>query len=155
MRNLAFVTSVALVLVVSGCATGADRTTSGALRAAPQPAIAPTTSTPRLASGPARASRGTAAIGDFVRAREQQLQFCYSEARTEQPDLTGSATISITLAEDGAVRDASILRSAWSGKRGGARDVETCVLSRVRAWRFPAGGPDDPNVHSFAVIFSR
>lgn len=153
MRNLAFVTSIALVLVGSGCATGADRTAS--LRAAPQPALTPGTSAPRLASGPARASRGTAAIGDFVRAREQQLQFCYSEARTEQPDLTGSATISITLAEDGAVRDASILRSAWSGKRGGARDVESCVLSRVRAWRFPAGSPNDPNVHSFALIFSR
>ena len=157
MRKLAIVTSVALVLVGSGCFTAERTSTTGALRAAPQPAIAPAAE-PRAgiaSSGSSRASRGTAQIGDFVRAREQQLQFCYSEARVEQPDLSGSATVSITLAEDGAVQDARIVRSAWSGKKNAARGVESCMLARVRAWRFPAGDPRDPNVHSFAVIFSR
>ncbi len=155
MRKLAIVMSVTVLLVGSGCATGAERT-NGALRA-PQPMAAPvSTPLPRVVASASsnRASRGSAQVGDFVRAREQQLQFCYREARIAQPDLTGSATISVTLAEDGAVRDASIVRSGWSSKSKSAREVESCVLDRVRAWRFPAGRSDDQHTHSFAVIFS-
>lgn len=106
-------------------------------------------------SGPTptgRSSRGSPRFGDFVRARQPQLQFCYSEARRKHPKLAGSATVAVTLADDGAVANADIVRRSWSEK--GGKDVEKCMLAKLRAWHFPPVDPDEPHTHSFAVIFS-
>jgi hypothetical protein len=99
-------------------------------------------------------SSGAAAVGDFVRTRNPQLQFCYEETRKSNPELAGSATIGVLLAPDGSVTRADVLRRSWEGR--GAEQVESCVLSKVRHWKFPAsedGGPK--RVHSFSVIFTR
>ena len=99
-------------------------------------------------------SLGSPAFGNFVRSREPQLQFCYADTRAENPNLAGSATVAVTLAADGNVLDAGIIRRSWSGK--GADVVESCVLARVKSWRFPANQLDDKaQVLSFAVVFTR
>ena len=158
MRKLTIVTSVALTLLVTACVTGREHASTPVALRGPKPMRTSTTAPTGAAVSPAvlsnRPSRGSAAVGNFVRAREQQLQFCYREARVEHPQLSGSATIAITLADDGSVREAGIVRSAWAGKAKASRQVESCVLARVRSWQFPAGRPDDEHVHSFAVIFS-
>ena len=99
-------------------------------------------------------SSGAAAIGDFVRTRNPQLQFCYEETRRSSPDLAGSATIGVLLAPDGSVTRADVLRRSWEGK--GAEQVESCVLAKVRHWKFPASEDGVPKrAHSFSVIFTR
>jgi hypothetical protein len=99
-------------------------------------------------------SLGSPAFGNFVRSREPQLQFCYADTRADNPNLAGSATVAVTLAADGNVLDAGIVRRSWSGK--GADVVESCVLARVKSWRFPANQLDDKaQVLSFAVVFTR
>ena len=102
-------------------------------------------------------SLGSPAFGNFVRSREPQLQFCYAETRATSPGLAGSATVAVTLDAEGRVLNAGIVRHSWAGGNGDA--VEQCVLARVRAWRFPAGDPEDgedaKRAHSFAVIFTR
>ncbi len=99
-------------------------------------------------------SSGAAAIGDFVRTRNPQLQFCYEETRRSSPDLAGSATIGVLLAPDGTVTRADVLRRSWEGK--GAEQVESCVLGKVRRWKFPASEEGAAKrVHSFSVIFTR
>jgi hypothetical protein len=113
---------------------------------------------PGAVRGPARSSadgssRGSPAFGTFVRAHEPQLQFCYREARVKSPTLTGSATVTVALERDGRVRTADVVRRSWSGR--GSDVVESCMLERVRGWRFPPLGEKDEHVHSFAVIFSR
>jgi hypothetical protein len=140
MRKLATVARVALALVGGACATGAKRSPDvdgGAHYAA---------------RSTGRSSSGSAQFGNFVRARQPQLQFCYTEARRKHPKLAGSATVAVTLGDDGAVANAGIVRRSWSGK--GGKDVEHCMIAKVRAWRFPPVEPDDPHVNSFAVIFS-
>jgi len=105
-------------------------------------------------AAPEQTNWGSPAFGNFVRSREPQLQFCYEDARAASPTLAGSATVAVTLAPDGNVLDAGIVRRSWSGK--GSDEVERCVLARVRGWKFPPGDPDDDRkVHSFAVIFTR
>jgi len=88
-----------------------------------------------------------------VRARSPQLQFCYEDTRAASPALAGSATVAVTLGSDGSVLKADIVRRSWSGQ--GSEVVETCVLSRVRGWRFPATNAEELVTHSFAVIFTR
>ena len=141
MRTLTTVLCTALALAGGACAT-------------PQP-------TPVKASefGPALStatapSQGSPAFGNFVRSREPQLQFCYADTRAQNPNLAGSATVAVTLAADGNVIDAGIIRRTWSGK--GAENVESCLLARVKSWKFPANQLDDAQqVLSFAVVFTR
>ena len=140
MRKLGTVACVALALVGGACATGAKRSPDfdgGAHYGA---------------RSTGRSSSGSAQFGNFVRARQPQLQFCFNEARRKHPKLAGSATVAVTLGDDGAVANAGIVRRSWSGK--GGKDVEHCMIAKVRAWHFPPVEPDDPHVNSFAVIFS-
>ena len=153
MRKPATMLFVALAL--GGCSVRASRpamsTATSATLAAPAPSYA---ATDNLASAraPDAASHGSQAFGRFVRSREPQLQFCYREALSASPDLAGSATIAVLLSDEGLVKDAGIVRRAWSGK--GSEVVERCVLTTVRAWGFPPVDPKDPHVHSFSVIFT-
>ncbi len=140
MRTLTSLVCTALAVVAAGCA--ASR---------PKPAV---TDTPSGRDSTSAASFGSPAFGNFVRTRGPQLQFCYEDTRAKSPQLAGSATVAVTLAPDGNVLDAGIVRRSWSGK--GSDAVESCVLSRVRSWKFPPNELDDAKqVLSFAVVFTR
>ena len=139
MRTLGALICTALALLSSGCATRPDSlqlaTSGGTAAAMPKP------------------SNGSPAFGNFVRSRTAQLQFCYEDTRAASPALAGSATVAVTLGAEGNVLNADIIRRSWSGK--GADVVESCMLSRVRQWRFPATNATEALTHSFAVIFTR
>ena len=142
MRTFTTLMCSALVLAAGACA---------ARRPAP---VKSSEFGPPLSTATAAPSLGSPAFGNFVRSREPQLQFCYADTRAANPNLAGSATVAVTLAADGNVLDAGIVRRSWSGK--GAEVVESCLLARVRSWRFPANQLDDANqVLSFAVVFTR
>ena len=111
-------------------------------------AAAPTITVP----GTGRGSRGGAAFGDFVRSREPQLQFCYQEARAKSRSLAGSATVAVAFTQTGDVKEVMITRRAWSG--GSGADVESCVVARVRAWKFPPSD-EKPRTQSFSLIFTQ
>ena len=143
MRRLATIGCTALALISGACVS-------------PQPAkIAPVAASAASPSkaGTAAPSNASPAFGNFVRARSPQLQFCYEDTRASSPYLAGSATIAVTLGPAGNVLNADIIRRTWSGK--GSEVVESCVLNRVRGWRFPAIDTDEVLTHSFAVIFTR
>ncbi len=142
MRRLATLSCTALALLSAGCVT-------------PPPATVATSGIPaRVSSASIPApSYGTPAFGNFVRTRSPQLQFCYEDTRAASPSLAGSATVAVTLGPDGNVLNADIIRRSWAGK--GSEVVEACLLSRVRAWKFPASNAEEMVTHSFAVIFTR
>lgn len=142
MRRLATLACSTLALLSAGCVT-------------PPPAKLATTSVSARpsADGIPAPSYGTPAFGNFVRTRSPQLQFCYEHTRATNPSLAGSATVAVTLGPEGNVLNADIIRRSWSGK--GSEAVETCLLSRVRAWNFPASNSTEIITHSFAVIFTR
>ena len=142
MRTITTLTCIAVALASASCAT--------------RPAKAPVKSSefgPPVSTASAP-SLGSPAFGNFVRSREPQLQFCYADTRAASPDLAGSATVAVTLAADGNVLDAGIIRRSWFGK--GSDVVESCLLARVRSWRFPPNQLDEATqVLSFAVVFTR
>ena len=144
---------VALTLAASACSVGRSPARPSTVAAA---SLAPEAPLSYGAFEPA--SGGSVAFGTFVRGREPQLQFCYGETRATSPALAGSATVAVTLDAAGRVLESAIVRRSWSGGKGGDA-VEQCVLSKVRAWKFPAADPEDPpderRSHSFAVIFTR
>ena len=151
MRRLAITMSTTLGLALAACHHGPAVATQTALY---DVVPAPAASAPARPSGGGGNSSGAMAVGDFVRSRSPQLQFCYEETRAKTPNLAGSATVAVQLAADGGVSDAAIVRKTWSGK--GADVLESCVMSRVKSWKFPASEDgNDKRVHSFSVIFTR
>jgi hypothetical protein len=97
--------------------------------------------------------RNVSDLGDYVRGRNSQLQFCYSEYGLKvNPSLAGSVAVAVTLTSDGAVTGVDITKRTWSGP--GAAEAESCIKQRISGWRFPSsehGG----GTYSFSFSFSR
>lgn len=156
MSKLSTIARTTAMLAVCACASsGASRTPSAATLAlydmnAYRPSSdAPATSTPRRSDG---SSSALTPMGDFVRSRNPQLQFCYEETRAKNPKLAGSVTIGVLLAADGSVTRADVLRRSWEGS--GADNVEACVLAKVKTWTFPTDG-STARPYSFSTVFTR
>ena len=146
MRSTPFAILIALAFA-SGCAreSGSSR---ASLSAAPVAASAPA---PIVWPSSLRGSRASPAVGAFVRERQAQLQHCYAEERLTNASFAGKATIAVRLDDDGRVLGATILDRSWQGD---GKQVESCLLERVRRWRFPEVSPSAEHTHSFAVVFS-
>jgi len=97
--------------------------------------------------------RNVSDLGDYVRGRNTQLQFCYSEYGLKvNPSLAGSVSVAVTLTSDGAVTGVEITKRTWSGP--GAAEAESCIKQRISGWKFPSserGG----GTYSFSFSFSR
>ena len=111
-------------------------------------------SAPRVVDAPALGdSRDMGDLGAYVRSRNRELQFCYEEHGLKvNPNLGGTIHVSIGIAGSGRVSSASVNRRTWSG--AGASAVESCVLGKIRAWRFPSSSAGD-GVYSFPFNFTR
>jgi hypothetical protein len=157
MSRLSTLARVSSALLVSGCIMHPATTTapSAATLAlydvnAVHAAAAATPAAPRSANG---SSSGVNPIGDFVRTRNAQLQFCYEESRAANPALAGSVTIGVLLAPDGGVTRADVLRRSWEGQV--AATVESCALAKVRNWKFPPSDAGVTRPYSFSAVFTR
>lgn len=97
--------------------------------------------------------RNVSDLGDYVRGRNSQLQFCYTEYGLKvNPSLAGSVSVAVTLTSDGAVTGVEITKRTWSGP--GSAESESCIKQRISGWKFPSsehGG----GTYSFSFSFSR
>jgi hypothetical protein len=102
------------------------------------------------ASGP---GRNVAELGNYVRGRQSQLQFCYQEFGLKvNPQLAGTVGVAVTLTGAGKVTGVDITRRTWSGP--GSAEAERCIRERVAGWSFP---PSDQGggTYSFSFVFSK
>ena len=156
MIRLSTIARTTAALALCACASGtASRTPSAATLALYDVnAYRPTSGAeaPSAARGGGGTSSALTPMGDFVRSRNPQLQFCYEETRAKNPKLAGSATIGVLLAPDGSVTRADVLSRSWKG--GGADEVEECVLAKVKTWKFPTDG-STARPYSFSAVFTR
>lgn len=114
------------------------------VRVAPPSVVAPP-----VGGGP---GRDVGELGSLVRSRESQLRFCYQEYGLKtNPGLAGSITVNITLASSGSVTGVDVGRRTWSG--AGASETESCIRSRIRAWRFPTSASGE-GTYAFSFNFT-
>ena len=97
--------------------------------------------------------RNVADLGDYVRGRNSQLQFCYSEYGLKvNPQLAGSVAVAVTLTSEGSVTGVDITKHTWSGP--GAAEAESCIKQRISGWKFP-NSEHGGGTYSFSFSFSR
>jgi TonB family protein len=72
-------------------------------------------------------------IRRIVRRHLNEVRYCYEQALPRHPTLSGRAVVQFTIAKDGQVL-ASVLQSSTLG----VASVESCVVSAVKRWAFPA-----------------
>jgi hypothetical protein len=67
-----------------------------------------------------------------------EIQRCYeTEGLRVNPGLGGIVEVEVTVTPSGHVEDAEVSASALSG--AGQREVESCITTSVRNWRFEKG----------------
>jgi hypothetical protein len=97
--------------------------------------------------------RNVSDLGNYVRSRQSQLQFCYQEYGLKtNPSLAGTVSVAVTLTGGGDVTGADITRRTWSG--AGASAAESCIHERIMGWKFPAS-QQGGGTYSFSFVFSK
>jgi TonB family protein len=101
---------------------------------------------PVAGGGDATAEGRTAgALMAVVQRHAAAVRFCYNRLLTRRPGASGQLVVRLTVDQDGAVSEASLVRSSFSDP-----ELEGCVMGQVREWRFPAS----PEAHfTFDVPF--
>ena len=88
----------------------------------------------------------------MARSRDAELQFCYLEGVKKHPGLAGRLTVHVRIAGNGRVTEVAVESRSWD--RGKAKDVESCVLSRIARWQFDESG-EKTAVYPLILLFSR
>ena len=88
---------------------------------------------PVAGGGDAAAEGRTAgALMGVVQRHAAAVRFCYNRLLTKKPGASGQIVIRLTVAADGGVSEASVVRSTL-----GDAELDGCVLGQAREWRFP------------------
>ncbi len=82
-------------------------------------------------SGARYALRSSEEISAMINDHNQAIEYCYKRALKLSPGLEGSVVVEFVIGHTGRTGQARILQSSLADK-----SVETCILSRIRGWRF-------------------
>ena len=143
MRRSTFALLTIIAAATTGCAVPqAVRSARFASFGEAPPAV-------QSAPEPLRRTKGQIkAITDFVHDHRAQLEFCRDLERLENKAFGGTATLEVTLEDNGYVLRARVADRAWNAD--GAR-MDDCMLLASRRWAVPDAGPLDEFVHTFRV----
>ncbi len=96
---------------------------------------------PQVRSGGAevRGSLSKEVIRRVVRRHINEVKFCYEQQLNARPDLSGRVTTKFVISPTGSVQSAMVGSSSLRNEA-----VESCIVSAVRRWTFPA--PDGGGV---------
>ena len=91
----------------------------------------------RASDAPPGRGRDVSELGTFVRQREAQLRYCYTERGLKvNPSLAGTINVAITLTGSGNVTGVDITSRTWSG--AGSSEAESCIVNKIQSWKFPS-----------------
>lgn len=116
----------------AGAGRAGGRSVGGVKAAAPKSAPVPS---PRVAAGQTvvLGSLDKATISQVIKRHQTEARYCYQQALLRKPTLAGKITVKFTIAANGSVMTAAVTESTMADAQ-----VESCVVSRVKRWRFPA-----------------
>jgi TonB family protein len=91
--------------------------------------------------GSKAANRGGEELSRVINSHNDAIEYCYKRESKLNPNLSGDVTVEFTIAYNGRVSDVRILQSSVRNK-----NVERCITSRVRGWRFKPIDRSEGNV---------
>ncbi len=71
-------------------------------------------------------------IGKTIGRHANEVRYCYEVELNKEPSLAGKVSVSFSIDPSGVVGEASVFQSTL-----GNANVEQCLLSRIRRWKFP------------------
>jgi TonB family protein len=76
-------------------------------------------------------------IMKVIKRHQNEIKFCYEQELQKNPTLGGKVAVAWTIDPAGGVSDANVSESSISNA-----NVESCIVQRIRRWKFPepAGG---------------
>ncbi|MCA9714850.1 MAG: AgmX/PglI C-terminal domain-containing protein [Myxococcales bacterium] len=84
-----------------------------------------------------------------IRRKMSALNNCYNKALRTRPGISGRIAYSITISVMGTVTRVDIEDDTL-----GDPGVAECTKMRIRGWRFPSEGAEEPSDLSFSVVYS-
>lgn len=71
-------------------------------------------------------------IARVIRQHQNEIKYCYETELNKDPSLAGKVAVAFTIDAAGTVSEASVTESTL-----GSPAAESCILSRIRRWKFP------------------
>ena len=71
-------------------------------------------------------------IARVIRLKFSEIKFCYEKSLQQSPDLAGKLVVLFVIDATGTVSEANVAEATIEDPA-----LETCVLNRVRRWKFP------------------
>ncbi|MFZ5468447.1 MAG: TonB family protein [Myxococcota bacterium] len=71
-------------------------------------------------------------IAKVIKRHQNEIKFCYEQELQKTPDLSGKVAVMFTIDPTGAVAEANVSESSL-----GSANTESCMLGRIRRWKFP------------------
>lgn len=81
--------------------------------------------------GSKSANRSQDAISSVINSHNDAIEACYKAEQRLNPNLKGDVTVEFTVSSNGRVVNPRISRSTMRN-----RNVEQCILKKIRGWRF-------------------
>jgi TonB family protein len=89
-------------------------------------------------------------IRRVVRSHHDQLKYCYDNALTRNPKLTGKVAVRWIITEAGTVASSNVVSSST-----GTPDLDRCIAGRVLTWIFPKPKGGGVAVVTYPFIFKQ
>ena len=87
------------------------------------------------------AAHDSATVAALVAAHEDELAECYRQFGLRyNPELAGPLALGIEASDSGTVTGVRVVHRSWDGPA--PADVEQCVRTNVRGWRFTPAAAD-------------
>ena len=67
-----------------------------------------------------------------IKRHQNEIKFCYEQELQQNKDLAGKVAVAWTIDPSGGVSEAAVSESSI-----GNANVESCILQRIRRWKFP------------------
>jgi len=71
-------------------------------------------------------------IERVIKRHENEILFCYKTELNKDPNLYGKVAVNFTIDGSGSISDAQVAQTTMNNN-----NVESCMLSRIRRWKFP------------------
>lgn len=89
------------------------------------------------------------AIRKVIRDNQRQIQACYEKTLNKNPNLYGKVILEWVIIGNGRVANARVKSSTLKNS-----EVEQCIVSRLRTWKFPEPPPDQEALVSYPFLFN-